>query len=1067
MTSIFKLFTRLLACLALIFCMTASHKVMASHYAAGDMKVTLDTGVGRPPIDSNRPRYRIDLSVYKVCENLGGFINTDLYATEPIYVTSTNAGNGGVCITRTPGIHTPSISKPNNLDGRDSLDQLCGGIANSCKILTSPFPGFIRAHYIDTVTVPSRQTDWRFVWEDGSRNGGIMNLSAPNGIHLEDLINNTKPGRWDVVPPYYTHDPTPYLCVNQPDFFQNGPVDPQNDSIRTLNNNPQDYSAVTGCPYNGANYSYLSPYTLANPINSTTGYTVDPYTAKASFTPPNQGKFVVSFRTYKWDKVDSPHVLLAYTSRDVQILILPCSSTPPTIDSTVHGGIGYSQTDSTTINACPGVPMSFNVTLNSNNSSPFLVMRISGQQAAAPGSVFSTVLSGSTLTGTFSWTPTANDVGTHVIEFDGIDSTCNPGQSILLENSFVAKIKVNPGIDAGPDASVCPLGDRPYQLHVTGPNRPIYRWTDLNGNPAQYISCLTCNSPLVSPPVDYTYVVSSSDPLFVCKNADTVTIHVDNSNAVVAKPENLVVCRPGYIQFMADSVGPNPLQNLPCGTANPISCNVQDSVVLGSGTSSPTVPTNTPYYTQKKYSKYQFVIPRQEMIAAGQRSGTIGSISFLSINPTVVATNPAAGINIYMKCTQRTSYPSPAANGDFETGATLVATVGSYVIAPGQWNRINFATPYNWDTTQNLLVDICIGPIVPAPNANSDLFAVTAGSAIQRSDSVDVCATSTGPVTVFAQRPVVKFTYCDAPEAPWRYWWTPGRQLNDSNLKQPIAYVDRSTQYFIYGIGRNGCKVRDSLQIYVPVHHVYASPHDSFVCQGALVPLHATGGLTYQWYENGFSPATSLTCDNCSDPIARPQVTTTYTIVYNDDVDCHDTLYLTVNVWPSPTVVISTPDTTINYGSNITLYGNGAYSYTWTPVGSLSDPNIPNPVATPIQNTSYILYGLDRNGCQGTDTVNVKVNFSNRLMIPSGFTPNGDGKNDEFRVVNITNQRLIEFRVFNRWGQEIFSTTDATRGWDGTWKDVPQEMGVYQYLIRVGFADGIIETYKGDVTLIR
>ncbi|MEO6833816.1 MAG: gliding motility-associated C-terminal domain-containing protein, partial [Chitinophagaceae bacterium] len=74
---------------------------------------------------------------------------------------------------------------------------------------------------------------------------------------------------------------------------------------------------------------------------------------------------------------------------------------------------------------------------------------------------------------------------------------------------------------------------------------------------------------------------------------------------------------------------------------------------------------------------------------------------------------------------------------------------------------------------------------------------------------------------------------------------------------------------------------------------------------------------------------------------------------------------------------------------------------------------------------------------------------------------------DVFKIVNPSFQRLMEFRVFNRWGQEVFSTTDINAGWDGTWKGIDQPTGVYQYLIRVGSPDGKAETYKGDVTLVR
>jgi gliding motility-associated-like protein len=105
--------------------------------------------------------------------------------------------------------------------------------------------------------------------------------------------------------------------------------------------------------------------------------------------------------------------------------------------------------------------------------------------------------------------------------------------------------------------------------------------------------------------------------------------------------------------------------------------------------------------------------------------------------------------------------------------------------------------------------------------------------------------------------------------------------------------------------------------------------------------------------------------------------------------------------------------------------------------------------------------------CAYNDTVKITVNYHANLLIPTGFTPNDDGLNDVFKIVNGSVQRLMEFRVFNRWGQEIFSTTDINKGWDGTWKGVKQEVGTYQYLIRVGYADQTIETYKGDVQLIR
>jgi gliding motility-associated-like protein len=187
----------------------------------------------------------------------------------------------------------------------------------------------------------------------------------------------------------------------------------------------------------------------------------------------------------------------------------------------------------------------------------------------------------------------------------------------------------------------------------------------------------------------------------------------------------------------------------------------------------------------------------------------------------------------------------------------------------------------------------------------------------------------------------------------------------------------------------------------------------------------------------------------------------------NYEIGCPDTLFTTVNIHPLPPVFSSNRDTTIGYGKSIRLYATGASNFTWTPVGSLNDPNSPSPIATPTATTNYIVSGMDSNGCVSRDTVKVRVDYQQNLLIPSAFTPNNDGRNDVFKVINASFQRLMEFRVFNRWGQEIFSTTDIQSGWDGKWKGVDQPLGNYQYLIRVAYPDGNVDTYKGDINLVR
>lgn len=117
------------------------------------------------------------------------------------------------------------------------------------------------------------------------------------------------------------------------------------------------------------------------------------------------------------------------------------------------------------------------------------------------------------------------------------------------------------------------------------------------------------------------------------------------------------------------------------------------------------------------------------------------------------------------------------------------------------------------------------------------------------------------------------------------------------------------------------------------------------------------------------------------------------------------------------------------------------------------------PLVTKAQNNLHTSFPVKN---QGTEEVVRK-----ELLIPNAFSPNNDGQNDLFRISNITDEKLIDFKVFNRWGTILFRTSDPREGWDGSYKGQVQPVGVYGYVIRIGYTDGYVETYKGTVTLLR
>jgi gliding motility-associated-like protein len=174
-----------------------------------------------------------------------------------------------------------------------------------------------------------------------------------------------------------------------------------------------------------------------------------------------------------------------------------------------------------------------------------------------------------------------------------------------------------------------------------------------------------------------------------------------------------------------------------------------------------------------------------------------------------------------------------------------------------------------------------------------------------------------------------------------------------------------------------------------------------------------------------------------------------------------------VRVKPLPQVAIANNDTVVRYGAQIQLQGSGAERYVWSPSRGLSDAYIANPVVNPERPAVYVLTGIT-DGCFAYDSVRVDVDFRGHLLIPSAFTPNGDGRNDVFRVANLSFQKLVEFRVLNRWGKEVFRSEEGgAQEWDGTWNGVPQPMDTYYYIIRIGYPDGIMDTHTGDITLVR
>lgn len=237
---------------------------------------------------------------------------------------------------------------------------------------------------------------------------------------------------------------------------------------------------------------------------------------------------------------------------------------------------------------------------------------------------------------------------------------------------------------------------------------------------------------------------------------------------------------------------------------------------------------------------------------------------------------------------------------------------------------------------------------------------------------------------------------------------------------------------------------------------------DTAVCAQSSIQLQTTGATSYSW-----TPSAGLSNPNIANPVATPAVTTKYYVSGTNGTGCAGTDSVTVTINPPPQIVTS-PDTLLCGSGSVQLNTSGGAGYFWFPAFGLDNPTIANPVATPGATTQYIVTGFDTNGCSASDTVNIRIGFSakNGLLLPSAFSPNSDGVNDCFGIRFYEGITELEFRIFNRWGENVFYTTQPSACWDGRFRGKITP-GNYVYYLKAKTACTAPIYIKGNVILMR
>jgi gliding motility-associated-like protein len=316
----------------------------------------------------------------------------------------------------------------------------------------------------------------------------------------------------------------------------------------------------------------------------------------------------------------------------------------------------------------------------------------------------------------------------------------------------------------------------------------------------------------------------------------------------------------------------------------------------------------------------------------------------------------------------------------------------------------------------------------------------------------------TSPTTFFCKGDTVLL---EAHTSARNVIWTPANLLSDSTSLTTQAILADTLTYFANVIDDAGCSNIDSITLFVQQPPTALAFMNDTICRGTTVTLFANGGKYYHWMPSDYLD-NSLT-DHVK---STPDSTIQYTINVSNDCFSDDTI-VTVYVHQLPKANAGS-DVTIYRNESTTLSASGGIYYSWFPSDLLQNPEGAFTNAAPLFTTNYSVMVTDINGCIAYDTVLVRVEANSKIIIPTAFSPDGNGVNDIFRISKTLNiERLITFEVYDRWGNLIFSTTDMKSGWDGTYNNREQPIGSYTWLVKALDYDGGSVTRTGVVTLLR
>ncbi len=372
-------------------------------------------------------------------------------------------------------------------------------------------------------------------------------------------------------------------------------------------------------------------------------------------------------------------------------------------------------------------------------------------------------------------------------------------------------------------------------------------------------------------------------------------------------------------------------------------------------------------------------------------------------------------------------------DGNFITDSLdWVRIAGTYRAAGGEkWLTIGV---FNTHNPVAALVNP-VKPIMPVVSHMSyyfidDVYVGEHCDTAVNNNNMVVCKPITAPFTITSTN-----TVCE------RYMWNTGEQTRTINIKQPGKYwCQASNRCNLYIDTFNVTMYHDSINITI----------DTSFCNSADYVLSVPeNGSYYTWSTGAVTSRINL---------HEPGV---YTCSFIRDCWHYTYLYRVAAHVPTPFHSI---EDTVLCKDKAGLIGNnynGQVKYKWSTgeTDCCIRPHVTGQYSLTVTDDCVTF----------TDTINLTVNDCTQcIWLPSAFTPNNDGRNDQLKTIPSCPINKFTLRIFNRWGQEVFTTQDIQKGWDGMHGAHLADVGTYYYLVEYSTAwSAEIKTIKGDVILLR